>query len=159
MNGWGVNESFRPIRDDNFTNKPGIAHRKNITQSEWTRGVAVNADGDISYMFPDAVRYKESRQNYYKNNPGKLPVPGAKQVWQQYIAKPFIHMIKEKESEQFENLNALPGLAVAALSQQFSTHAFNYLKLALFTKNKKDPYIQYSIMRFQAAHYRSQSHR
>jgi len=142
VNGWGVKESSRPIRDNYFSKNPTIADHKNITQGEWTRGVAVNQDGDIGYMFPNAVRYKKTRQEYYKQNPGKLHVAGAKQVWQQHIAKRFVHMIKDLHEDQFVGLNSLPGLAVAALSQQFSTHGYNYLKLALIVRNNQSPYYQ-----------------
>ena len=137
VNGWGVKESLRPIRDDYFTGNPTIAHRKNISQSEWTRGVAVNKAGAIGYMYPDATRYKQSRQDYYEQHKDKLPIPGAKQVWQQYVAKPFVHYIKELDTHAFNALDALPGLASAALSQQFSIHAFNYLRLYIFSNDKE----------------------
>ena len=40
-------------------------------------------------MFPQAVRYKKSRQAYYDQHEDKIPKPDLKKVWQQYVAKPF----------------------------------------------------------------------
>jgi len=62
VNEWGVKESLKPIRDDYFTNNPSITDRRNITQSEWTRGVQLDKDGNIGYLFPDAARYKRSHK-------------------------------------------------------------------------------------------------
>jgi len=131
VNGWGVKESLKPIRDDYFFNNPTVASRKNITQSEWTRAVQVDKDGGIGYMFPQAQRYKKSRQAYYENHKDKIPKPDIKQVWQKYVAKPFIHMIKTEFPDAFKGLNALPGMAAATLSQHFSMHGLTYTKLKL----------------------------
>jgi len=125
INGWGVKESLKPIRDNYFINNPSVASRKNITQSEWTRAVQVDKDGLIDYMFPGAQRFKKSRQEYFEKNKDKKP-PAAeiKHVWQQYVAKPFIHMIKAEYPDTFKGLNVLPGMASATLSQHFSMHGF-----------------------------------
>ena len=88
INGWGVKESRRPIRDDYFTNNPTIADRKNITQTEWTRGVRVDPKGKIDYIYHKTVRYTKSRAEYNDKNPTKKQIPESKQVWQQYVAKP-----------------------------------------------------------------------
>ena len=130
INGWGVKESLKPIRDNYFINNPTVASRKNITQSEWTRAVQVDKDGFIDYMFPGAQRFKKSRQEYYEKKKDKKP-PAAeiKHVWQQYVAKPFIHMIKAEYPDTFKGLNVLPGMASATLSQHFSMHGFTYVKV------------------------------
>jgi len=136
VNGWGVKESLRPIRYNYFTNNPSITDRRNITHSEWTRGVQLDKDGNIGYLFPDAVRYKKSRQQYYAEHPNKVPQVNIKHIWQQYWAQPLIQLAKEKNPELFAELNALPGLASAALSQQFSTQGFTYLRCkALLVNN------------------------
>jgi len=138
VNGWGVKESAKPIRDDYYSRNPTSSDRKNITQGEWTNGIQVDRDGNIGYMFPQAVRYKKSRQAYYAQHEDKIPKPDLKKVWQQYVAKPFILMSKSNAPGDFKDLNALPGMAAAALSQYFTTHGFMLLKLRSFTAGSKD---------------------
>jgi len=62
-----------------------------------------------------------------------------KHIWLQYCAKPLIQLAKEKQPELFAELNALPGLASAALSQQFSTQGFTYLRCKALMENNDNP--------------------
>ena len=133
VNGWGVKESSKPIRDDYYTNNPSITSRKHITQGEWTSAMKVDNEGNIGYLYPEAVRYKKSRQEYYTKHEHKIPKPDIKRVWQQYVAKPFIHMNKALYPDEFKGLSSLPGMAAATLSQHFSMHAYTFLKLACYT--------------------------
>jgi len=71
---------------------------------EWTRAVHVDDQGNICYMYPEAVRYKKSRQVYYTKNPEKKPIPDAKAVWLQYIAKPLLKKYKEQNPNLFAAL-------------------------------------------------------
>jgi len=60
----------------------------------------------------------------------KIPKPDLKKVWQQHEANPFNQILK---SNPTQDLNALPGMAAAALSQHFTTHGFMLLKPRSFT--------------------------
>jgi len=157
INGWGVKESRRPIRDDYFSNNPTIADRKNITQTEWTRGVSVNPKGKIDYMYPQAVRYTKSRAEYYDKNPTKKPIPDSKQVWQQYVAKPLSTIMKNEFQDGFIQLEELPGLASAALSQTFGSVGLLWLKafvhMTIVGQNKLEGNISEAMAHMEAGHY------
>jgi len=64
VNGWGVKKSRQPNRDDYYKHNPTISDRKNVTQIEWTRAVQVDPVGKNKYMYPKAVRYTKSIQQY-----------------------------------------------------------------------------------------------
>ena len=132
INGWGVKESMRPIRDHYYSNHPTKADRRNITMGEWTRGVQVDQQGGIDYMYPEAVRYKKSRQEYYTKNPEKKPIPDAKAVWMQYIAKPLLIKYKEHNPNLFQALDGIPSLASAALSQRFASYGFTWTRCGIY---------------------------
>jgi len=129
VNGWGEKESRQPNRDDYYKHNPTISDRKNVTQIEWTRAVQVDPVGKIKYMYPKAVRYTKSRQQYYYDHEGKMPIADAKSVWQQYIAKPLLAMIMNQYADSFNVLDNLPGLASAALSQTFNSVGFMWFKI------------------------------
>ena len=129
VNGWGEKESRQPNRDDYYKHNPTISDRKNVTQIEWTRAVQVDPVGKIKYMYPKAVRYTKSRQQYYYDHEGKMPIADAKSVWQQYIAKPLLAMIMNQYADSFNVLDNLPGLASAALSQTFNSVGFMWFKV------------------------------
>jgi len=42
--------------------------------SEWTRAVQVDHEGNIDFMYPEAVRYKKSRQEYDDKHEDKKPI-------------------------------------------------------------------------------------
>jgi len=157
INGWGVKESRRPIRDDYFSHNPTIDDRKNVTQTEWTRGISVNPKGKIDYMYPQAVRYTKSRAEYYDHNPTKKPIPDSKQVWQQYVAKPLLTIMKNDFQDGFIQLEQLPGLASAALSQTFGSVGLLWLKafvhMTIVGKNKLEGNISDAMSHMEAGHY------
>jgi len=136
INGWGVKESMRPIRDHYYSNHPTKADRRNITMGEWTRGVQVDDQGDIDYMYPEAVRYKKSRQEYYTKNKDKMPIPDAKAVWMQYVAKPLLIKYKEHKPNLFAALDGIPSLASAALSQRFASYGFTWIRSAIYIRDQ-----------------------
>jgi len=74
------------------------------------------------------VRYTKSRAEYYDKNPTKKPIPESKQVWQQYVAKPLLTIMKNDYQDGFIQLEQLPGLASAALSQTFGSVGLLWLK-------------------------------
>ena len=136
INGWGVKESMRPIRDHYYSNHPTKADRRNITMGEWTRGVQVDDQGVIDYMYPDAVRYKKSRQEYYTKNKDKMPIPDAKAVWMQYVAKPLLIKYKEHKPNLFQALDGIPSLASAALSQRFASYGFTWIRCGIYINDE-----------------------
>jgi len=137
INGWGVKESMRPIRDHYYSNHPTKADRRNITLGEWTRGVQVDDQGNIDYMYPEAVRYKKSRQEYYDKHEDKKPIPDAKAVWMQYIAKPLLIKYKEQNPNLFQALDGIPSLASAALSQRFASYGFTWIRSSIYIRDKE----------------------
>jgi len=157
INGWGVKESRSPIRNDYFSNNPTIADRKNITQTEWTRGVRVDPSGKIDCMYPQAVRYTKSRQKYYDDNPTKKPIPESKQVWQQYVAKPLLTIMKNDFQDGFIQLEQLPGLASAALSQTFGSVGLLWLKawvhMTIVGQNKLEGNISDAMSNMEAGNF------
>ena len=48
----------------------------------------VGGEWNIDYLYPDAGRYKKSRQEYYYVHEDKIPKPDIKRVWQLNVAKP-----------------------------------------------------------------------
>ena len=127
INGWGVRESKQAIRKNYYQNNPTKSDRRNVTFSEWTRGVAVDREGKLDYLFPNAERFTNSQKELYSRNPAKQPKADAKKVWQQYVAKPFLYYTKNK-ANIFDGIDALPSKARSTLSSRWQQESWLYIR-------------------------------